>query len=447
MRNRSILIIILLFFVCHNPVLAVSGDVMLNPDDLSCPDCNIVLLTVDALRADHLGCYGYQKPTTPNIDALAQEGILFRNAYSSAPVTVPALTTMMNGVLISNEVKAQSVRRTIKNTHPFLAEILGTEGYRTAGFTDYFALTKKPFWDSFEYAKNIGENYNQATSHLLANEVIKWLEENSQQKFFLWAHFSDPHNNYNPLPEYERIFGYSSEHCGRIKNGMDIVKIRKISKSLKPSEVDCLVSLYDSEIYFTDQHIGRVLRKLKELKIDQKTIIIFTADHGEELSERTHWVGHEKTLYNEMIRVPLIIKNPGHKSAVVENTWGTRELFKLLSNLGSPQNTYFDDGVVSRTYHFWFGDKEQEDFALIKGGYKLIYNPMTWKEKLYRLENDAGETKNLVRDSKVKDIRKSMKGELFDWIKRNKINNLPELPEPLYDDQELEQLRSLGYLQ
>ena len=276
-----------------------------------------------------MGCYGYKQNTSPNIDEFAKNSLFFENAYSQWPITVPALNSIMTGSVISNE-NIKEITSHYSNT-TYLAEILYNKGYHTAGYTDHNALgiKRKGFnkgWyviqKGFETFRNFGRTRNDVTSHILTEKVMKWLEGGHKNEFFLWVHYFDPHHSYVPLPEYETLFGFSEKkECGRIYNPMDIQEIRKIEESLTKKEIECLKCLYNSEIFYTDMHIGKILDKIKDLKLLENTIIIITADHGEEFKERGR-IGHGTNINNEVIRVPLMIKIPGQTPAKIkEKMW------------------------------------------------------------------------------------------------------------------------------
>ena len=250
-----------------------SEPVTITDHDGKWPDYNILLITVDTLRADHCGCYGYSKNTTPNINALAKQSILFENAYSPAPATIPALRSIMTGRVISNEAIDDII--SFYHEAVYLGEIIKKRGYRTAAFTDHLGLGKVNEKASanllhahevirgFDTFKNSGKGVEHATSHLLTQDIIGWLDENHDKKFFLWAHYFDPHFNWVPSPEYESLFGYDSEKSGRVFNGIDMSEVRKIEKYLTQNEIQSLINLHDAEIFYTDKYIGQVLEKVK----------------------------------------------------------------------------------------------------------------------------------------------------------------------------------------
>lgn len=409
---------------------------------------NVILISIDTLRADHLGCYGYEKNTTPNIDEFSKNAFLFENAYSPAPLTTLALRSIMTGRLISNDNKNDII--SYYNDATFLAEILSERGYLTVGFVDHrglghHRLTLSKGFNSFH---NFAKDHMSVTSHILTENVINWLERNHKNKFFLWVHYFDPHFNYNPLPEYEELFGFSKEDCGRIYNGIDIEKIRKIEHDLTKKEVECLISLYDAEIFYTDKYIGKLLGKIKDLNLETNTVIIITADHGEEFRERTR-IGHEMTLYNELIHVPLIIKMPNQAPAKIKENISTKEIFNILSNLDSNKSIKFDENIISRTYHYYKNHRtEPNDFTIISKNYKYIYNPKTKKEEFYNLQEDIEEKNNLIMNAGSADKKQELKQELISWINKNDIKVKEPTKKALENEKELNlKLRSLGYLQ
>jgi arylsulfatase A-like enzyme len=414
-------------------------------------DYNIVLISVDTLRADHMGCYGYGRNTTPNIDRLAKESLLFENAYSQAPDTMPALRAIMTGRVISNENREDII--SYYHNATFLAEILGKKGYLTAGFTDHRGLGNKNedehmLVKGFESFQNFGTSRSEVTSHKLTEKVINWLEQSYKKKFFLWIHYFDPHFNYNPLSEYEGLFGFSQGDCGRVCNGVDIKKIREIEESLTKEEIESLVSLHQAEIFYTDEHIGKILDSVKELNLEGDTVIILTADHGEEFKERTR-IGHRLTVYNELIHVPLVIKIPKQKPNRIKVSIGTKEIFNILSNLILNKDVEFDDeDIISRTYlYFKGGETKPNYFTIVSGNYKYICNPTTGKEEFYDLKVDPGEKRNLAKKFRDRKQKRRLKHKLLSWIDKNNVKVNEPSKEALKSEEELnKRLRSLGYV-
>ena len=416
-------------------------------------DPNIVLITIDALRADRVGCYGYKINTTPNIDAFSTEAVMFENAYTPAPNTLFAVRAIMTGRLLSNIDGKELVSYYSKAT--FLAEILREKGYQTAGFTDHHGLGKKGtkkglrLLRGFDTFVNIGEGATGTTSRLLTNKIVSWLKDNHNKKFFLWAHYFDPHLDYNPLPEYEGLFGFKEGDHGRIYNGIAEREIKELYGSITEREVGGLVSLQNAEIFYTDEYVGKVLDEIKNLDLGKNTIIIITADHGEEIMDRKK-IGHSTSVYNEQIRVPLIIKAPGETPARINKNISTIEIFNYLTEVGAVAMGEGSKDVISRTARYprlrINKRSPSQYFAIISGKYKYIHNPDAEKEELYDLRADIGEKANLADDPDYADTKELLNVKLTTWIKENKATVTPPSKEALESEKELnDRLRSLGY--
>ncbi len=244
---------------------------------------NILLITVDTLRPDHLGCYGNTLGITPNIDELAKEGVLFENAYSQAGWTLPSLASILTGAYPKDH-GATDFHWGLNKHIPTMAGILKERGYHTHAFVSHIILTPKyglnRGFEEYDYSVlNYGPPHNTSTAKQLTDLALIDLK-NIEEPFLLWIHYFDPH------------FKYLSHKGWEFLGDSD-------------------VNRYDQEIGFTDSNIGRLLDYLKERGLDDNTIIIFTADHGEEFLE--HGGRFHYTCYNEVLRIPLIIKSPDLK--------------------------------------------------------------------------------------------------------------------------------------
>ncbi|MBD3167879.1 MAG: sulfatase-like hydrolase/transferase [candidate division Zixibacteria bacterium] len=264
---------------------------------------NVVLITVDTLRDDHLGYNGYLRNTSPNIDMLAREGIVFKNSYSQAGWTLPSFATIFTSLypkdhLITDwEIKLDDKLVT-------LPEVLADNGYHTYGYPCLFAFdSSSGFEQGFEYYRldvvHTGEFHERYTSPEVNAMVLGDIEDGLKEPFFLWIHYFDPHVRYLPHPEYR--FGDSPK------------------------------DLYDGEVAFTDWHIGEILESLKEHRQYDNSIIILTADHGEEFMD--HGRTSHRTLYQEVIKTPLIIKVPGMSNDLVDRYVSQIDIAPTILNL------------------------------------------------------------------------------------------------------------------
>ena len=287
-------------------------------------DLNVLLVTIDTVRADHLGCYGYRRPTSPEIDRLAAEGALFLNGWAHAPSTrysMPAIASGRWPTAITWDESiwwprmAPSVRT--------IAEALKAMGYFTAAFYsyDYFSLADHRGFErgvdvyrtdraGLHQAVNGPMESHGSSSREMADDTIAFLEAHTGQKFFLWVHFYDPHLSYEPHLEVPS-FG-----TGRM-------------------------DLYDGEIRFTDMHLGRVFARLKALGLWDRTAIVVTGDHGEGFGE--HGVTeHGFDLYTAQTKVPLIVRVPGLAPRRISASAGHVDLAPTLLNLArGPQDHAF----------------------------------------------------------------------------------------------------------
>jgi arylsulfatase A-like enzyme len=283
---------------------------------------NFLLISIDSLRADHLGCYGYEARTSPTIDAIAAEGALFTTAISTTSWTLPAHASMFTGQ--PGLVHGCTTKNTLLDPErETLAEVLSAEGYRTVGF--YSGPYLHPVFGldqgfdeyincaSFEFygKKRQGQQAANTSSHgditspKIAAEVTEWLRAADDAKpFFAFVHMWDVHYDYIPPAPYDTMF--DPDYEGEI----DGVNFRRLKRKLEKREVQHLQALYDGEIAWTDAHIADIMRVLDEEGFTDDTVVIVTADHGEEFWEHGQF-GHRKQLFIESVGVPLIFRYPG----------------------------------------------------------------------------------------------------------------------------------------
>jgi arylsulfatase A-like enzyme len=275
---------------------------------------NVVIIAVDTLRPDHLGCYGYSRDTSPAIDALAERSALFENAVSQSPWTLPSFGSVFTS-LYPSEHGAMSAVSKMRESFPTLATILSDNGYATGAIVNASVL--KP-----EYGINRGFEFYDPTplSGRIADgttrDALAWVDDNRDRPFLLFAHYFDPHEPYAPPPPYSTRYrgNYAGgigddfvlhEHCPDvIGNAFDGLK------RLSAADWGQIGALYDGEIAFTDSQIGLLLEGLQERDLIKNTLVIFLSDHGEEFNEHGGF-GHGHSLYDEVIHVPLLFSLPG----------------------------------------------------------------------------------------------------------------------------------------
>src|SRR5579862_3956589 len=250
------------------------------------PQPNVVLVTIDTLRADHVGAYGYKQIKTPNIDGLAAEGARFERAFAVVPVTLPSHSSMLTGTYPMLSGMHDFSANKLSPLQPTMASVLKQAGYRTGAVIAAAVLDSRFglnqgfdfYYDHFDFSRLDEANLDEMErpGNAVADVALDWLAKNSDKKFFLWMHLYDPHAPYNP-PE-----PYRTEYASRP---------------------------YDGEIAFADAQVGRLLRYLKEKGLYQNTVIVLTGDHGESLGEHGEKT-HGFFVYNATMHVPLIIRVP-----------------------------------------------------------------------------------------------------------------------------------------
>jgi arylsulfatase A-like enzyme len=277
---------------------------------------NVILISLDTLRADHLGCYGYGRPTSPFLDTLAEDGALFEHTYAQSPWTLPSHLSMLFSLnSASHQVYFNDQK--INGELPSLATHLKDRGYLTCGLTaggyvsPIFGFSKG--FDRYDNpTKGHKERQGKDEAERLFEVTDRWIEDNHDKPFFLFLHTYQIHDPYVCPPPYNSMF--LEDEGSAPWSGLALHALldeQGGDRDFTPEERANIVALYDGEIRYTDEKLLRPLvRRLKELGIYDKTLLIITSDHGEEFEEHGGWL-HGHTLYDEAIRVPLLIKFPG----------------------------------------------------------------------------------------------------------------------------------------
>ena len=263
----------------------------------------VILISVDTLRRDHVGAYGYTKPTTPTLDALAKGGVLAEDAVSVSSWTLPSHLTMLTSVLPGTH-GGTDMKRAFNRSVPTLPGVLKRLGYATHAVTSHLYVSKTygvdDGFDSMNFRQDrLAEN--------VANHAMDLIDRFGDQPFFIFLHFYDPHWHYAPPPDVLKIF--ESSYAGKLTGNLkDFQNLRP--DQVQASDLDHLLALYDGEIRYTDNEIGRLMAHLKERDVLRNTLTVVTSDHGEEFLEHGSWE-HQKTLYEEVVRIPMIVSGPG----------------------------------------------------------------------------------------------------------------------------------------
>ncbi|MCG2677286.1 sulfatase, partial [bacterium] len=410
---------------------------------------NVLLITIDSLKPGHLGCYGYGRNTSPNLDKIAREGVLFTQAYSTAGWTLPGLASLLS----SQYPSVHGIQRRDDTTLadiPTFARLLKQRGYHTPGAC--FLLTMPEFVNlGFDILKDAPMADDDKA-------LISRLKEIKDKKFFLWHHYTIPHLPYNPPPSYLAKFCpqdlIDKEDSRWMKEIQSVPIIRKDTVANQGGlgfgrqEKEKVISLYDGDVSYLDSILGGLMDELSSLNLEDNTILIITADHGEELFEHG-FLGHSSTslnssLYNEQLHIPLIIRFPSgiySDKKVTLKTSLVDVLPTVLDYLGierqqylqgislmpfiknpalNPQRPIFAEASVSG-YQTPQGIEPIWQKALISEGWKLISKKDgdALSYELYNLNSDPQETTNLIDEETERALKLKMR--LGQWTLSNEM--------------------------
>lgn len=390
---------------------------------------NVILFGIDTLRADHLGCYGYRRSTSPNIDSLAETGIRFGRCFSQAPKTAPSFMSIMtaryptyHGITSNISGFGSDVRTYVLDLKvPTLAEILKSQGYRTGAFTDGGNLYGQVGFDrGFDYYSENSDysNRNRMPGVIPEDEIAYWIRESKNENFFLFFHTFAVHNAWAVPHQYPKVF--ANAYKGKLLVEQDLFRRLKVPKDRSPrrffldlvdindpADIEYLQAIYDGAIKYVDDFIGKILALLEELTIAEKTLLIFTSDHGEEFLD--HGMLSHRQLYNELLHVPLIIKAPQLKrpTVVSQHVRSIDIMPTALDLLGIKKETIFQGVSLMQTLEkdrglMVIAEEESMGFSIMDKKYKYIY-PKYKKEmitgELYNLETDPREKINIASEN------------------------------------------------
>lgn len=265
-----------------------------------CEGCNVVVISLDTLRADHVGTYGYNRPTTPNVDRLARESVVFENAISQSAWTRPAHASMLTG-LYPAEHGILSVSRglALAPDLPTLAGSLADHGYVTAAFTGGGNM-------SAHFGFDVGFDTYRSPGRRLADaldDIESWLDMRDDAPFFLFVHAFDPHRPHKSDPVDRAALGLSER---KPTGGVQ----RACRNARSKADLAPFVAEYDAAIRHGDRAVGRLLELVERAASPRRTLVVFTSDHGEEFFDHGDCF-HIQTLYREITHVPLIVRVPG----------------------------------------------------------------------------------------------------------------------------------------
>jgi len=423
--------------------------------DKSYRNYNIILIVIDATRADHLECYGYARSTAPNICGFAEEGVKFNNMFATTPSTKTSVGSLFTSLYPGQHHAINNTDMLSDNLNT-LMEVIKSNNYSTYAVNSNVGISSR-----YEYNQgadlwidvldnNSAENVNKV--------VFDILEQKDKQPFFMYIHYVDPHDPYLALEPYSHFFNgdYEGEVTGNLSklcykcNNLSLI----CNKCNKDEIIQQLSLYYDNEIAYVDHEIGELLKRLKDVGVYNNTIIVITADHGELFMEHGY-LRHSNGLYSEVINVPLIIRDPRKENNISVSTYvSTIDIFPTIIDLvGVETNSnimgesVFDVNDKPNRDIFLDNDRSQTinpQIGVISEGHKLIKDLETGEYTLFDIEGDPQERNNIITLSSssqehiniLQGLEKAYRPK-GDWANAT---------DSYIDEEVIIRLKSLGYL-
>ncbi len=459
--NKSLLVLTILL------IIVVGVYYTLTPTSL---EKNVIFIVLDTVRADRLGCYSNSSDLTPEIDRFAKDAVLFENAFSHAPWTLPSIASLFTSRYPAQHGAGGSLGKfkILQNDAVTLAEVFQRAGVVTGAIVNVFLLSEKfGMTQGFETvdAYVTGNNIDVRRAGPTTSAALRWIDQHKNKPFFLFVHYFDPHLIYNPPQPFRRRFA-DPQDCnttdyifGTVR---DMVELRRNQTSPPPDKIARLEKLYNGEIAYTDSEVGKLIDGISQRGLDKNTIIVITADHGEEFLDHGGFE-HGHTLYDELLHIPLIVRAPAIttkkespvKAKRVPDTVRSIDVAPTLCELaGIPGDSAF---IGQSLVPFLQGSHQQLSRPVLsqgnmwgpsgtawrKDGLKLILQSSSPEVQLFNIRTDPQEQENLAnqqpehRDAMIADLR---------LILQTISNQRPGETAPVLTEDEIQRLRSLGYV-
>jgi arylsulfatase A-like enzyme len=455
--------------------LVAVGSPLLRSQDRSSDLPPIVMISIDTLRPDHLGAFGYSRPTSPFLDSLAAATISFENASSTSAYTLPAHASLLTGQLPAwhRALSAVPGRNRVSPESRLLSELLADRGYVTAAFTgggylspdfgfargfdlystlDCLASDRDPAFTDHPRIHDREGNLQLRRRRRLSS-VLDWIGRHRSQPFFLFLHTYAVHNYY---PE-DRYFAMFSRHGGSPEAPLDRVRDRSLKGPIPAEELESLIDRYDASIRQVDEQLRQLVTYLKDQRLWNRTILVLTSDHGEEFSDHGG-MSHGRSLYQEMVHVPLLLHLPTRQPQIIAEPVSLVDVTPtLLDWLDWPGESPLQGqsllGLLADTpaegrplvaelnlhpYHWQMLRQQNFKFLRPDPGERSSSQPAL----LFDLEQDPQEQRNLL--PKQPNLGKNLAAEL------DRLLSSAPVPESSEGEQELDsamrrQLEALGY--
>jgi arylsulfatase A-like enzyme len=467
-RRHAILLLLLVACACKER--APRSEPQVAAPALRGSDVNVLLVTIDTLRADHLGMHGYARRTSPRMDDMARRGVVFENAYTYWPKTRGSFAAMMSGKPASRNGYTQR-HRVLHGFNVTLAGVLKKAGFATAAAVDNpnvgadvgFAKGFDSFLETWE-DEALESEMDRARA--ITATAVRYLGAAPEGRpFFLWLHYVNPHAPYTPPPPYDEMFLDEQADSGprlRTVSGF----FGGVHSPWAVSGRDRLgyyVAQYDGEIAAVDAEVGRVLDALDDAKLSERTLVVLTSDHGESLGEHDYYFDHGADLHDPCLHVPLVIVPPGGTSAKrVDALASTLDVFPTILDVVKVSFPSDLEGKSllpllrghSSSRDRLFAENDRGHKGTHDRRFKLVATPVDrlgWKHALFDRVDDPGEEKD-VAGSRLAQYKR-MRAELDRYLERSEREWLRIQPRverqptpPRLSDEACRNLRAIGYV-
>lgn len=420
---------------------------------------NALLVILDAARAREFGTYAYGRATTPEIDRIAGEGVVFENAFTPAVYTLGAMASVWTSQYPDRHHSEVSFSARLPRNRLTLAELLGARGIVSAGFVaNAVAGSAFGFDRGFAEFREIFKDLGSGADGF-RKVVPQWLAAHKDGRFFAYLHFREPHFPYDPPPPYDTRFGPDGPiaKAARADAGW-LTDFNQGRRRPAAGEIEHLVRLYDGNLAFADHELGLLRRQLEEQGLWERTVVIIAADHGEELFEHS-WIGHNVHLYEESVHVPLIVRFPKGKGPSGARVRGLVDLLDVAPTItdilgvstesspipefqgrsllpvigGAPGKT----ALLSRTV--W----DRPRYALRDDRFKYVYDTRTGDQELFDLAADPQEAHDLVSAEPL--LAAYYREALHQWLAGLAVPQTGAAEATLPTREQCENLKALGY--
>jgi arylsulfatase A-like enzyme len=427
----------------------------------SLSSANVLLIVLDAGRAQSFGAYGYSRDTSPNIDRIAREGAVFESVYTPAVYTLGAMSSVWTSQYPDRHHSEVSFSARLPKDRLTLAELLSAQGIHTGGFVANAVAGRlfgfdRGFVDFDEVFSRLG-----SSGSVFRQAVPPWMRKNRDRRFFAYVHFREPHFPYDPEPPFDTKFGPDGPIAKADRRNEGFFK--DASQGRRPfsaAEREHLVRLYDGNIAFADREVGELRKAMEAEGLWDKTVVIVAADHGEELFEHG-WIGHNVHVFEESVHVPLVIRFPPGAGPAGVRLKGLADLLDLAPTIADVFGVMGKGGsaeafqgrsllpvvagapgkpvVLSRT--IW----DRPRYALRDERYKYLYDTRTGEEALFDLGSDPRETNDVAAAQALRTAyyRQALHHWTLDLARRQHASQ----EEAQVSPEQCENLKALGYVQ